>query len=104
MNCHYKGGKDLISLYYNENPNTKLFNGKHLIASGSLNTFTGNKLLLVIFLPLSCNTFHGGVNGEGHQKAAKLISIKWDDKLNYICETSSRDDIHLVAGVLLGYL
>ena len=29
--CHYKGGKDLLSLYYHNNPNTKLFNGKHLI-------------------------------------------------------------------------
>ena len=29
--CHYKGGKDLLSLYYHNNPNTQLFKGKHLI-------------------------------------------------------------------------
>ena len=33
--CHYKGGKDLLSLYYHNNPNTKLFTGKHLIIGGS---------------------------------------------------------------------
>ena len=101
LNCHYKGGKDLISLYYNENPNTKLFNGKHLIASGSLNTFTGNKktivgdlsAIIMQHLPWWCEW------RRSPKGTAKLISNNWDDKLNYICKTSSRDDIHLVAGV-----
>ena len=40
--CHYKGGKDLLALYYNNHPKTKLFKGKHLILGGSsqLNYFS----------------------------------------------------------------
>ena len=45
-NCHYKGGKDLLSLYYHENPKTQLFQGKHLIAGGS-STFIGNKKTVI---------------------------------------------------------
>jgi hypothetical protein len=35
MDCHYKGGKDLLALYYHNYPNRKLYNGKHLIIGGS---------------------------------------------------------------------
>ena len=33
--CHYKGGKDLISIYYNYKPESKLFTGKGLVLGGS---------------------------------------------------------------------
>src|SRR6188768_1541199 len=33
--CHYKGGKDLLSLYCNNNPQTQIFNGKSLALGGS---------------------------------------------------------------------
>ena len=33
--CHYKGGKDLLALYYSNFPSRKLYNGKHLIVGGS---------------------------------------------------------------------
>ena len=33
--CHYKGGKDLLGLYYHNHPNRKLYSGKHLIVGGS---------------------------------------------------------------------
>ena len=39
--CHYKGGKDLLALYYHNNPEAKLYNGKSLVIGGSsqLNEF-----------------------------------------------------------------
>ncbi|MGB4775649.1 MAG: GH3 auxin-responsive promoter family protein, partial [Daejeonella sp.] len=33
--CHYKGGKDLLTLYCNNRPNTKIFTGKCLVLGGS---------------------------------------------------------------------
>ncbi|MEC7005017.1 MAG: GH3 auxin-responsive promoter family protein [Bacteroidota bacterium] len=101
MECHYKGGKDLLSLYYRENPSTSLFRGKHLIASGSLNSFTGNKktiigdlsAIIMQHLPWWCE-WRRSPRGVG-----KLTSKDWNEKLNYICDTSARDDIHLIAGV-----
>jgi len=33
--CHYKGGKDLLSMYCNNNPDTLVFTGKGLILGGS---------------------------------------------------------------------
>ena len=34
--CHYKGGKDMVSLYVNNYPDTKLFTGKSLSVGGTL--------------------------------------------------------------------
>ena len=101
MECHYKGGKDLLSLYYRENPSTSLFRGKHLIASGSLNSFTGNKktiigdlsAIIMQHLPWWCEW------RRSPRGVQKLTSKDWNEKLNYICRTSARDDIHLIAGV-----
>ncbi|MFM6975255.1 MAG: GH3 auxin-responsive promoter family protein [Sphingobacteriaceae bacterium] len=33
--CHYKGGKDLLSIYCNNRPNSKIFTGKCLVLGGS---------------------------------------------------------------------
>ncbi len=33
--CHYKGGKDMLSLYVNNKPDTKIFAGKGLVLGGS---------------------------------------------------------------------
>ncbi len=33
--CHFKGGKDLLSIYCNNNPNTQLFDGKAIAMGGS---------------------------------------------------------------------
>jgi hypothetical protein len=43
--CHYKAGKDMLSLYVNNYPDTKLFTGKSLAIGGSLsaNPFKENK-------------------------------------------------------------
>jgi hypothetical protein len=35
QDCHYKGGKDMISLYINNYPDTKIFSGKSLSIGGS---------------------------------------------------------------------
>ena len=33
--CHYKGGKDLLAIYYTHFPSTKLYKGKHLVVGGT---------------------------------------------------------------------
>ncbi len=42
--CHYKGGKDLLSIYVNNYPESKMFTGKNLVIGGSqqVNQFDEN--------------------------------------------------------------
>jgi hypothetical protein len=39
--CHFKGGKDMLSIYVNNNPDSMLFTGKSLGLSGSLRNTPG---------------------------------------------------------------
>jgi hypothetical protein len=99
--CHYKGGKDLLALYYHENPETKLFTGKHLIAGGSSSTYFGNKktvigdlsAIIIQHLPWWCEW------RRSPKKMSKILIDNWKDKLEYIINNSIQDDVHIIAGV-----
>ena len=99
--CHYKGGKDLLALYYRENPNTKLFTGKHLIAGGSTallpssnKTHIGDLSAIILkHLPWWCEWRRSPSNVK------KLITDDWNEKINHIVNHSVKDDVHIVAGI-----
>lgn len=99
--CHYKGGKDLLALYYKENPNTKLFTGKHLIIGGSTallpstkNTQIGDLSAIILkHLPWWCEWRRSPSNVK------KLITDDWNKKIDHIVTHSIKDDVHIVAGI-----
>ena len=101
QNCHYKGGKDLLALYYRENPSTKLFSGKHLIAGGSTSltpyskkTHVGDLSAIILkHLPWWCEWRRSPSNVK------KLITDNWEEKINHIVTHSIKDDVHIVAGI-----
>ena len=97
--CHYKGGKDLLSIYYNQNPNTQLFTGKHLIVGGASSAFINNKktvigdlsAIIMEQLPWWCE-WRRSPNG-----IKKVLADNWKDKLKYIIDSSIKDDIHILS-------
>ena len=99
-NCHYKGGKDLLALYYNNNSNTKLFQGKHLIVGGSSNINLMNKdvyfgdlsAIIVENLPWWC---------EWRRTPKKQITLldDWEKKISAMAKTTVHEDVHILAGV-----
>tara|TARA_B100001287_G_scaffold42180_1_gene31334 strand:+ start:106774 stop:108309 length:1536 start_codon:yes stop_codon:yes gene_type:complete len=99
--CHFKGGKDLLALYYNENPETRLFNGKHLIAGGSSSTYFGNNktvigdlsAIIMQHLPWWCEW------RRSPRKKENILIDNWKKKLDYIINSTKEDDIHIIAGV-----
>ena len=51
--CHFKAGKDMLSLYFNNNSNSQLFQGKALRLGGSKSLYEEN------------NTYFGDLSSEG---------------------------------------
>ena len=94
--CHFKGGKDLLALYYHNNPNTKLFTGKHLIIGGSSNHIIPNKnqkvgdlsAIIMENLPWWCEW------RRSPKKVKSLIKKNWEDKLKNIVNII-KDDIRM---------
>ena len=98
--CHYKGGKDLLALYYVNNPETKLFKGKHLVIGGSSTINYLNKdsyfgdlsAIIVKNLPWWC---------EWRRTPNKKITLlpEWEEKISKLAATTIHEDVYILAGV-----
>jgi hypothetical protein len=98
--CHYKGGKDLLSLYYNQIPGRQLYKGKHLILGGSakvnyLNTdsyFGDLSAIILKNMPWWA---------ELRRTPAKEIALmsEWEEKIEKLAQSTLKEDVYILAGV-----
>jgi hypothetical protein len=100
--CHFKGGKDLISLYVNNYPDTKLFDGKGLAVGGShqINEYDS-----------SASSFYGDVSAVIMQNLppwAEFIRTpsletalmgNWEEKIEKMALETSEVNVTNIAGV-----
>lgn len=98
--CHYKGGKDLLAIYYDNHPKRKLYKGKHLIIGGSAeinhlsaDSYFGDlSAIIVKNLPWWC---------EIRRTPAKEIALmtEWKEKIEKMAHSTINEDIYIIAGV-----
>ncbi|NVK63188.1 MAG: GH3 auxin-responsive promoter family protein [Flavobacteriales bacterium] len=98
--CHYKGGKDLLALYYENHPKRKLYKGKHLIIGGSAeinqlsdDSYFGDlSAIIVKNLPWWC---------EIRRTPAKEIALmsEWTEKIEKMAQSTINQDVYIIAGV-----
>lgn len=98
--CHYKGGKDLMSLYYNEFENSRLMEGRGLVMGGSSD-----------FVPLNEGSYTGDLSAiiiknlpfwaSLHRTPDIDIALnpKWEDKIEKIVDVTINQNITNISGV-----
>ena len=98
--CHYKGGKDLLAMYYDNHPNRKLYNGKHLIIGGSTQ-----------INHLSADSYFGDLSAiivknlpwwaEIRRTPSKEIALmsEWQSKMEKMARSTIEEDVYIIAGV-----
>lgn len=100
--CHYKGGKDLLSMYFNNYPDAKMFSGKGLVIGGShqLNQFDENS-----------KSFYGDVsavllkNLPWWAQMVRTPSLdialmdEWEEKIDKMVEITSEENVTNISGV-----
>ena len=98
--CHQKGGKDLIALYYENHPSAKLYKGKHLVIGGSAE-----------MNPLSEESYFGDLSAiimktlpwwaEIKRTPSKEIALmnQWEDKIEQIARKTISEDVCILVGV-----
>ena len=98
-NCHFKGGKDMLCLYLNNNENSNMFLGKSLRLGGSRKIYENNdhyfgdlSAILIDNLPVWAELI-STPNNE--------ISLmdKWDEKIAAIIRGTLQEDVRSLAGV-----
>jgi len=97
--CHYKGSKDLLCLYLNNNEDSQLFIGKSLRLGGSSQIYENN------------NTFFGDLSAilienmpiwaEFSSTPSSRVSLmsEWETKITAIIEESKIENVTSFAGV-----
>jgi hypothetical protein len=100
--CHFKGGKDMISIYVNNYPDTKLFDGKGLAVGGShqINEYDSGS-----------SSYYGDVSAVIMQNLppwAQFIRTpsletallgNWEEKIEKMALETSKENVTNIAGV-----
>jgi hypothetical protein len=100
--CHFKGGKDLLSIYVNNNPDSKLFDGKGLTVGGShqINEYDS-----------SASSFYGDVSAVIMQNLppwAQFIRTpsletalmgNWEEKIEKMARETAEVNVSNIVGV-----
>lgn len=98
--CHFRGGKDVMAIYTDHNPATKIYSGKGLTLGGShkINNFSNQSLygdlsaILIENLPWWVDIIRT-------PKSEIALLDKWEEKLEKITETTIRENVTNIAGV-----
>lgn len=98
--CHFKGGKDLLSIYCNNHPETGLFNGKLLSLGGShqINSFDNDSFygdlsaILLQNLPFWIQLFRT-------PEISIALMDEWEEKIELMALTTSKEDVTNISGV-----
>jgi len=98
--CHFRGGKDIIAIYTQNNPDTKILTGKGLTLGGShkISSFTNQSYygdlsaILIENLPFWTNFIR-----TPSQDVALLE--EWEEKLDLITRETIKDNVTNIAGV-----
>lgn len=98
--CHFKGGKDLLSIYCNNNPDTLIFDGKTL-GLGGTHDYSSDKP----------GPYHGDVSAVIMQNLpfwfelirtpdlSTALMEDWEEKLSRIASITSNENVTIISGV-----
>lgn len=100
--CHYKGGKDMLSIYMNNYPETKMFAGKNLVIGGSqqVNQFDKNG-----------RSYYGDVSAvllknlpfwaQMVRTPSMEIALmdEWEEKIEKMAQYTQDEDVTSISGV-----
>lgn len=99
--CHFKGGKDLLSLYVNSHPETLIFDGKSIAMGGSNRISEVNNeayyegdlsAILIQNLPF-------WVEMQRTPNLAVTLMEDWEEKIEKMAEITMQHDVTKMAGV-----
>lgn len=98
--CHYKGGKDLLSIYYNQNPESKLFSGKGLVIGGSsqVNQFSSQSYYGDLSSIIIKNLPYWAEYVRTPSREIALMP-EWESKLDKMAQAGASENVTNLSGV-----
>ncbi len=100
IDCHYKGGKDLLAIYHNNHPDTKLILGRVLVVGGSsaINSFSNNSYYGDLSAIIMKN-FPMWVEQRRIPKMSIAIMDNWEEKIERMAISTAKENVSNISGV-----
>jgi len=100
QDCHYKGAKDVLTMYYNSNPESDLLTGKGLVIGGSHTISQVNEA--VQYGDLSAVLLQNSPFW-GHWIRTPELNIalldEWEDKIERLAQGTIQENVTSISGV-----
>ncbi len=99
--CHYKGGKDMLAMYFDLYPDSQVFEGKSLVMGGSRN-ITEVSNTKYIEGDLSAILMHNLPFWAQFKRTPSLeiaLMDEWENKLELMAESTMNHDVRSISGV-----
>jgi hypothetical protein len=100
IDCHYKGGKDLLAIYHNNHPESKLILGKTLVIGGStklnkskVGSYSGDLSAIIM------KNFPVWVEQRRVPKMNIAIMDDWEAKIEKMAISTAKEDVSNISGV-----
>ncbi len=100
QDCHYKGAKDVLTMYYNLNPDSDLLTGKGLVIGGShtINQFNEDVQYGDLSAVLLQNTPFWGHWLRTPELSIALLD-EWEDKIEKLAQGTIHENVTSISGV-----
>lgn len=99
--CHYKGGKDMLSIYFNLLPDSKLFEGKSLVmgGSGNIQEVSNSSYYEGDLSAILMNNLPFWAQFVRTPPLSIALMDEWESKLRLMVETTLDHDVTGLSGV-----
>lgn len=99
--CHYKGGKDLLSIYFNLLPDSKLFEGKNLVmgGSGNIQEVSNSSFYEGDLSAILMNNLPYWAQFMRTPSLSIALMDEWENKLALMVESTLDHDVTGISGV-----
>ncbi|MEK9565646.1 MAG: GH3 auxin-responsive promoter family protein, partial [Flavobacteriaceae bacterium] len=97
--CHYKAGKDMLSLYFNNNPDSQLLSGKCLRLGGSHELYSENNSYFgdLSAIIIQNMPFWAELSSTPSHKTS--LMSEWETKMQAIVQETLTENVTSLAGV-----
>jgi len=97
--CHFKAGKDMLCLYFNNNPESQLFIGKGLRLGGSSAVYEDNNSFFGDLSAIIIENLPFWADYSSAPKQETALMSEWESKIEAIINETIEEDITSLVGV-----
>lgn len=97
--CHYKGGKDLLALYYHLRPNADLYSGKTLVIGGSTKLNLDEETIIGDLSGIIVTNLPFWVEIKRVPNREISLMENWEEKLEAMALSTMNEDVRVLSGV-----